>query len=273
MPYAVNNGVRIRYETEGNGPPLLLYIGGVGGALEDWYDAGYVAALRDDYRLILIDPRGQGQSDKPHDPAAYVRRERVADVCAVLDALGVERTHFWGYSSGGQVGYGMGVWAGDRLRSLILGGSSALPYPSSSVEDFPLYQLLQLGMAGMVAALEQDDPEYWISLDGERARWLAADAIAISAALRGSFPESLSADELSRVQVPACVYCGTNDNLEPKARAAQAMPNATFVALEGLDHAAAINRSELILPHIIAFLDRHVGQDEQPPTTRDDQIG
>ena len=260
MPYAINNGIRIRYETEGRGPPLLLHIGGVGGALEDWYDAGYVAALRDGYRLILIDPRGQGQSDKPHDPAAYVRRERVGDVCAVLDALGIERTHFWGYSSGGQVGYGMGVWAGDRLLSLILGGSSGLPYPPSSIEDFPLYQLVQLGMAGMVTELEQDDPEFWAS-EGERARWLAADATAISAALRGSFPESLSAEELATVQVPACVYCGTNDNPEPKARAAQAMPNATFIALEGLDHAAAINRSAVILPHVTAFLDRQARHD------------
>jgi pimeloyl-ACP methyl ester carboxylesterase len=258
MPYAVCNGVRIRYETEGSGPPLLLNIGGVGGALEDWYEAGYVAALRADYRLILIDPRGQGQSDKPYDPAAYLRRERVGDVCAVLDAAGVERAHFWGYSSGGQVGYGMGVWAGDRLRSLVLGGSSALPTPFDSVEDFPLYQLLQLGMPGMVAALEQDDPEFWAS-EGERARWLAADATAISAALRGAFSESLSPEELATVRAPACIYCGTNDNPDPKQRAAKAMPNATFVALDGLDHAAAINRSDLVLPHITAFLDRHAG--------------
>jgi pimeloyl-ACP methyl ester carboxylesterase len=272
MPYAVNNGVRIRYETEGSGPPLLLHIGGIGGALEDWYDAGYVAALRDDYQLILIDPRGQGQSDKPHDSASYARSERIGDVCAVLDAVGVERTHFWGYSSGGHVGYGMGVYASDRLLSLILGGASPLPSPLASVEEFPLFQLVQLGMEGMVAALEQDDPEFWAS-EGERARWLDADATAISAALRGWFPESLTAEKLSTVQVPTCIYCGTNDNPEPKARAAQAMPNATFVALEGLDHAAAINRSALVLPHITAFLDRHAGHDEQPSTTRDDQFG
>jgi pimeloyl-ACP methyl ester carboxylesterase len=260
MPYAVNNGIRIHYETEGSGPPLLLHIGGIGGALEDWHDAGYVAALRDDYQLILIDPRGQGKSDKPHDAASYVRSERIGDVCAVLDAVGVERTNFWGYSSGGHVGYGMGVYASDRLRSLILGGASALPYPPAPVEEFPLYRLVQLGMEGMVAELERDDPAYWMS-EGERARWLAADAKAISAALRGWFPESLSAEELSTVQVPTCVYCGTNDNPEPKQRAAQAMPRATFVALEGLDHAAAINRSAAILPHITAFLGRHAGYD------------
>ena len=51
----------------------------------DWYEAGYVDALRSDYRLILIDARGHGASDKPHDPGAYELERRVADVVAVLD--------------------------------------------------------------------------------------------------------------------------------------------------------------------------------------------
>jgi pimeloyl-ACP methyl ester carboxylesterase len=255
MPYALNNGVRIRYEVEGTGPPLLLHIGGIGGALEDWDDAGYVAALQDAYRLILIDPRGQGQSDKPHDPAAYSRHERIGDVSAVLDAVGVERTHFWGYSLGGQVGYRLGMFAGDRVSSLILGGSSPLAPPIAGVEEFPLFQLLQLGMEGMVAALEQDDPAFWAS-DGERTRWLAADASAQAAALRAMFSDLIPAENLQAIQVPALIYCGTNDNPEPKERAAREIPNATYVALEGLDHATAINRSELVLPHVTTFLAR-----------------
>ncbi len=183
MPFVTNDGVRIRYEVEGSGPPLLLHIGGVGGALEDWYDAGYVAALRDTYQVILMDPRGQGKSDKPHDPAAYVRRERIGDVFAVLDTLDIERTHFWGYSSGGHVGYGMGVFASNRLRSLIAGGASPLR-ASGQLEEFYLYRLVQLGMPAMVAELEEGDPAYWMS-DGERTRWLEADARAIDCRAAG----------------------------------------------------------------------------------------
>jgi pimeloyl-ACP methyl ester carboxylesterase len=255
MPFASNEGVRIRYEVEGSGPPLLLHIGGIGGALEDWHDAGYVEALRDTFRLILVDPRGQGQSDKPHDPAAYTREARVGDVLAVLDAVGVERTHFWGYSLGGQVGYQLGALAGDRVSALVLGGASALTPPDGKVEDLPLFQLLQLGMDGMVASLEQEDPAFWAS-GGERERWLAADATALSASLRGHFSDRSLAGTLHLIRTPALIYCGTSDNPEPKKRAAEAMPNATFVPLEGLDHAAAINRSELVLPHVTAFLAR-----------------
>ena len=56
MPHAVNDGVRIHYEIVGHGPDLLLHIG-LFGALEDWHAAGYVAALQESYRLVLLDPR------------------------------------------------------------------------------------------------------------------------------------------------------------------------------------------------------------------------
>lgn len=79
MPYANNAGVRIHYEVEGAGPPLVLQTG-LSGRIENWRSLGYVSALRDDYRLILIDARGHGQSDKPHDEASYAFDRVVADV-------------------------------------------------------------------------------------------------------------------------------------------------------------------------------------------------
>src|SRR4051812_9895736 len=70
MPYVTNDGVRIHYAVEGDGPPLLLHHGFTID-LTAWYAWGYVDALKEEYRLILIDARGHGASDKPHDPAAY----------------------------------------------------------------------------------------------------------------------------------------------------------------------------------------------------------
>jgi pimeloyl-ACP methyl ester carboxylesterase len=64
MPYANNNGVKIYYEVEGQGPPLLM-LHGFAGSLEDWREAGYVAAFKNDYQLILVDLIGHGKSDKP----------------------------------------------------------------------------------------------------------------------------------------------------------------------------------------------------------------
>ena len=68
MPRVVNKGVSIHYSVEGNGPPLILQHG-FSDSSETWSERGFVAALKPKYRLVLIDARGHGQSDKPHDPA------------------------------------------------------------------------------------------------------------------------------------------------------------------------------------------------------------
>ena len=93
MPYANNDGVRIHYQVEGAGPALVLQHG-FSGHLESWYEPGYVDALQQDYRLILIDARGHGASDKPHDPEAYVLQRRVDNIVAVLDHLDIPKAHF-----------------------------------------------------------------------------------------------------------------------------------------------------------------------------------
>ena len=64
-----SDGVRVYYEVEGDGPPLLL-IHGFGQGGERWRGAGYVEALRDGHRVIVVDLRGHGRSDKPHNSDA-----------------------------------------------------------------------------------------------------------------------------------------------------------------------------------------------------------
>jgi pimeloyl-ACP methyl ester carboxylesterase len=121
MPHATNNGIRIHYEVEGQGPPLMLHCGFLQD-LQRWYQAGYVDALRDDYRLILIDPRGHGASDKPHDVESYALPNYVADAVAVLEDAGVSKAHYFGYSMGAGIGFAAGVFSPECFTSLILGG-------------------------------------------------------------------------------------------------------------------------------------------------------
>jgi pimeloyl-ACP methyl ester carboxylesterase len=78
---------------------LLLHTS-FGSSIPDWHSLGYVDGLNRDYQLILVDPRGQGHSDTPHSTQDYSPGHRVADVIAVLDALGFERVHFWGLFAG-----------------------------------------------------------------------------------------------------------------------------------------------------------------------------
>ena len=136
MPYAIHQSTRIHYQVEGEGPPLVL-LHGFTGNLKRWYLHGYVDALKQNYQLILVDARGHGASDKPHDPAAYALPLRVGYVLAVLDAVNVDRPHFWGYSMGGWIGFGMATYAAQRVHALVIGG--AHPYeqrlPASSRPD------------------------------------------------------------------------------------------------------------------------------------------
>src|SRR2546430_6700803 len=107
MPYADNQGIRIHYQNEGEGPPLVLQHGFTQ-SVRDWYLAGYVDALKPAYQLILIDARGHGGSEKLHDRAAYTWPIPVYDVITVLDHLHLPCVHFWGYSMGG----GDWIWSG-----------------------------------------------------------------------------------------------------------------------------------------------------------------
>ncbi len=255
MAYVANDGVRIRYEVEGSGPPLLLHIGFIG-ALEDWADAGYVTPLGGSYQLVLLDPRGQGRSDKPHDPAAYGIRTRVDDVLAVLDAEGIDRAHFWGYSMGGRIGFALGAFAPDRLASLIVGGAHPFPGNPRPLEDDFFLTGLRGGMDPFVAACEAADPTFFVS-PGERTRWLASDVDALRAAcLTGLTETDLDRDAVAQIRVPTLLYAGTPDDPEPKEEAARLLPQASFVTFDGLDHAGGFGRSDLILPHALAFLAR-----------------
>ena len=82
--------------------------------------------LREEFRIIYVDHRGHGRSDKPHDAKSYAMPLRVADAVAVLDGLGIERAHFVGISWGGRLCFGIGANAPERVRSLVIFGQQ--PY-------------------------------------------------------------------------------------------------------------------------------------------------
>ncbi|MEJ2184962.1 MAG: alpha/beta hydrolase [Gemmatimonadota bacterium] len=118
-----SGGVRIRYIDVGSGEPVLLIHGFAVDLDVNWVGPGIVAALVDaGYRVIAYDDRGQGRSDKPHDPAAYGAPE-IRDVVRLLDRLGIDRVDIVGYSRGGLIG--MELWAMDpeRVRTLVLAAS------------------------------------------------------------------------------------------------------------------------------------------------------
>ncbi len=256
MPFARNEGLRVHYEVVGDGDPLVLYHG-LTGSGERWRDTGYVAGLSDTYRLILIDARGHGKSDKPHEPAAYGRRKQAADVVAVLDDLGIPTARFWGHSLGGDVALTLGCHHSERVCALVVTGYS--PYAAEEEEAAEMAawaEELRGGMPGFVAGYER---RHGALPDDARARWLNNDSAALAACVASMIAESDGAQvaHVSSIETPVLLLVGTEEPFADRVRhAAHLLPKGTHVPLDGLDHVQTFFRGDLLLPHVRGFFAR-----------------
>jgi pimeloyl-ACP methyl ester carboxylesterase len=244
MPYTFNQGEKIHYHVEGSGPPLVLQHGGFG-SLHDWYDYNYVSALKDDHRLILTDARAHGQSAKPHQSEKYSPELHAGDIIAVLDELGIESCHFFGFSMGGRIGYWVALFHPARLRSLMVLGSDPYAWEpteiikgAQTISDWP-HQVPYITAA-------------------HRDRLVSNDVQALMASLVN--PYSDNSDVLKKLNIPCLVLCGdADDGLENAQRSAAEIDNAIFIPIEGCDHFQSLVRSDLALPHIRRFLADNMG--------------
>ena len=246
MPYVNSQGVRIHYEVEGGGPPLVLQHGGVS-SIEARRRCGYVQVLQHHYQCILLDARGRGASGKPHDPAAYALQCHVADVVAVLDALHIRTAHFWGYSLGGWIAFGMAKYAPERVQKLVIGGAHL--YEDRSFAAFR--QVDGTDPDAFIAALEvvleePVPPQY-------RPLLLANDLQALAAAMQ--VPRPSLEEVLPTMTMPSLLYVGEADSRYAAVKACSThIPNVTVVSLPGLNHAQGMAQSGVVLPHVTKFL-------------------
>lgn len=251
-----NDGTRIYYEVQGRGSPLVLFHGtATSSAL--WRELGYVEALAD-RRLILIDGRGHGRSDKPREESAYRLDLFVADVLAVLGHCGIERTDFFGYSLGGRLGFALAAEASHRLNALVIGGGSHRPQRGA------LDRLIYPGFAdtietaGIDAFLDTWSERTGRPIDpGLRAVFLGNDPAALAAFLRQTHAEEgVPADALARVELPVLLLVGELDHerLDDCTAAAAALPNGELVVVEDADHASTLLQRDEILAHVRRFL-------------------
>jgi len=242
MQYVNNQGIRIHYKVTGNGVPLVMQHGFFS-SVEDWYEFGYVENLSQICRLIMVDARGHGASDKLHQPEAYELRNFTSDVVAVLDDLGLEKAHFFGYSMGGWIGYGMAKYAPTRLDKLIIGGAQPYGKTFSGAR-----QILMLGINAWISEIKKWGP--YSSEDLERYR--KNDAQVLIAALQD---RSDMSDILPTMTMPCLLYAGDSDSqYNLIKRSANELPNAIFLTIPGLNHIESFLDSSLIAPHIVNFL-------------------
>jgi len=244
VPFAKNptDGRRVYFEDDGGEGPAVVVHGGFGEPVELVRASPIAQALPiQEFRVIYVDHRGHGHSDKPHDPAAYAMRLRVADALGVLDELGVERAHFVGTSWGGRLGFGIGEHAPERVLSLVIGGQQPYRWP-----DSPLVRVVTEGLA---AARRQSSNEPFIeALEGfwnvrfpDARRTIDNDPAALDAAWQAALSEGPVSEDLGAWRIRCLIFIGAMDIdfLEQARRAADEIPNSEFISPEGRNHYAA----------------------------------
>ena len=253
MPYVESSGVQIHYEVAGSGPPVI-FEHGITDALDSFYEAGYVEGLQDNYRLVFIDARGHGKSGAPHDSAAYLTEQRVADVLAVMDAEGVEKAVYYGFSLGGITGFTLVHLHPERLNGVIICGMHARSRRLvRGVIEEQARAFRELGIRGV---LKERESQRGPLSPGRRERFLTLDPLAISAAWEAVGEWDGVEQALPTMATPALIIVGDQDTQyrETAPQDASRMPNARFVSMPGLDHVQTFDRTDLVLPHIKEFL-------------------
>ena len=115
--FTAGDGVRLAYEDSGAGTGLPVLC--LAGLTRNMRDFDFVAPHLHDVRLIRMDYRGRGASDRA-DPASYTVQQEGADALALLDHLGVAQAAILGTSRGGLIGMGLAALARNRLLGLCL---------------------------------------------------------------------------------------------------------------------------------------------------------
>lgn len=275
MPFAENDGVKIFWDDQGNGAPLLL-IAGLGRASNAWYRTEPI--LRERYRTIVMDNRGAGQSDAP--PGPYSIEQMATDTAAVLKAAGVNAAHIFGMSMGGMIAQEFAIKYPSKVRSLILGctkpgGPHAVPTEkeaqevlrtrSASADEFGAALRPYIYDSTTSAARIEEDMvmrrKWYPSWEGYSAQ---LDAI--------SSWEGYS--RLGEISAPTLVIHGENDRLVPAGNAkllAARIAGAKLVILPRASHVFTTDQTEAAHAAILEFLGAQATRKHERPIRVEDR--
>ncbi len=256
-----SNGVKIYYTDEGQGEPVLLIHGFTASGDMNWRLPGVVKGLAGKYRVITIDNRGHGKSEKPHDPAKY-GEEMAEDAVRLLDHLGIKKAHVVGYSMGGMITAKLLTTHPDRLLTATLGGHGGLKQGDDTIRLQALADSLDSGkgFGPLFVALTPKGkaPPTAEQIEQTNKRLLAVnDAKALAAVVRSWKGLMVSDAKLKENKVPTLALIGELDPLKKGVDDLEGkLPDLKVVVIKGADHMNAFARPEFVT-ELKAFLAAH----------------
>ena len=229
-----SKGVEIAFIDEGpsgkrEGDAILLVHGFASSVRDNWIDPGWVSLLTSNgMRVIAIDNRGHGQSQKLYDPALYAPPIMAEDCRRLLDHLGIHRADVMGYSMGARICAFLALEHPERVRSAIfagLGGNMVRP---------------MAGTGPIAHALEAESIDQVTNAAARTFRAFAektgSDLKALAACIRGS-RDPITREAVGNLKVPVLVVTGGEDVIGGSAEElAQLIPGAEAVTVPRRDH-------------------------------------
>jgi pimeloyl-ACP methyl ester carboxylesterase len=228
-----NDGIAIAYLDEGAGEPIVLVHGFASTKEVNWLNPGWVSTLTNaGRRVIALDNRGHGASDKPGDPAAYHSAVMAEDVRALLDHLDIPRADVMGYSMGARISAFLARAHPARVRSVVLGGLGI-----RLVDGVGLPESIADALEAPTLADVRDPQGRTFRAFAEQTK---SDLKALAACIRGS-RQTLSREDCASLTMPALVAVGTKDDVAGSAQALAALlPNGRALDIPGRDHMLAV---------------------------------
>jgi 3-oxoadipate enol-lactonase len=260
MAFAVNQGAKIYWDEVGEGAPLLLIMG-LGYPSCAWHRIR--PFLSDKYRTIALDNRGVGRSGMP--PGPYSIALMASDAAAVLDAAGVESAHVFGFSMGGMIAQEFALQYPKRVRSLILGCTSACGPQAVQATPDAAQMLLSRGnmtpedaaQAAVPFIYAPSTPRKLIDEDlAVRRPWFPKPEAYI-AQLQGILAWE-SHNRLSQIHSPTLVIHGESDRLVPAGNGriiAENIPGAKLILLANASHIFTTDQLEAARQAVLGFLE------------------
>lgn len=240
-------GLRLHYETCGEGSPVVLLHGGVLGI--DLAFAELVPELARHHRVIALDQQAHGRST---DTEREIRPDTLArDVLALLDHLGLERAHVVGHSMGGAVAMELAVHHPERLLSVV--ALSVTVRPEGMHADFSSPE-------AMAVSTRMPTAEDFAAMQAAYARLSPTpDGFgALMAKMQGGdhFTRGWSDEQLAGIAVPVLLAIGDHDftTVEHAGLMLELVPGSTLAVLPGTTHMTLTHRVDLLVPLLADFL-------------------
>ena len=242
------DGVDLDYEVHGEGPALLL-THGYSATSQMW--RGQVKPFSKAFKLIVWDMRGHGQSDYPEDPAAYSEAATVADMAALLDAVGAERAIIGGLSLGGYMSLAFHLAHPERTQALLI------------IDTGPGYKKDEPRAGWNVTSIkraEKLEAEGLPKGGGAETRTAPhRNATGLAKAARGMLTQhdDRVISSLPNIQVPSLVVVGAEDApfIAASDYMAAKIPGAKKAVIGNAGHASNIDQPAAFNDAVLGFLD------------------